>query len=114
MSLIKEAVEVQEGRVIDITLTEVVDVGDVLCFENGMVAIANLDGLVGDTITATTEGVWEIEATTADEIKFGQTVYFNQTTRKITITSTDNCKAGKAMTAKAAGTAGKVAVKINV
>ncbi len=109
----KEAVEFQNGTVIDYTLSEDVNVGDVIPLGDDMVGIAVVSGLTGEQITLELEKVWKINATTADAISVGKVVYFNAATREITTTATSNCRAGKAISAKAAATAGFVYVKIN-
>lgn len=109
----KEAVEFQDGTVIDYTLSEDVNVGDVIPLGDDMIGIAVVSGLTGEQITLELQKVWKINATTADAIAVGNVVYFNATTREITTTATDNCRAGKAISAKAAATAGFVYVKIN-
>lgn len=109
----KEAVEFQDGTVIDYTLSGEVSVGDVIPLGDNMVGIAVVSGLSGEQITLELEKVWKINATTADAIAVGNVVYFNATTREITTTATGNCRAGKAISAKAAATAGFVYVKIN-
>lgn len=109
----KEAVEFQDGTVIDYTLSEDVNVGDVIPLGDDMIGIAVVSGLTGEQITLELEKVWKINATTADAINVGNVVYFNATSREITTTDTSNCRAGKAISAKAAATAGFVYVKIN-
>lgn len=109
----KEAIEVQEGNVIDYTCPGAIDVGDVVALGTGMIGIAVTSGLTGEVIGLKIEDVYEINATTADVIAVGNEVYFNTTTRAITITPASNTRAGRAVSAKAAATAGTVFVKIN-
>lgn len=109
----KEAVEFQKGSIIDVTLTEDVNVGDIIPLGD-MVSVAVVSGLSGEQIAVEIEKVWKINAKTADEISFGKTVYFDSTTREITTTAESNTKAGKSISSKAAATAGFVYVKINV
>lgn len=109
----KEAIEYQDGVVIDHTLTENVNVGDVIPLGDSMIGIAVVSGLTDEKITVEIERVWKIDATTADAINVGNVVYFNSTTRAITTTEGGNCRAGKAISSKASGTDGFVYVKIN-
>lgn len=109
----KEAVEIQVGSKIDLTLTEDVSVGDVVPLGTDMISIATVSGLTGEVIAVETEKVWEITAKTADAIAVGDVVYFDATAREITTTATDNIKAGKAVTSKTA-VAGTINVKLNV
>ncbi len=109
----KEAIEVQEGDVIDYTCPGAIDVGDVVVLGTGMIGIAVTSGLTGEVIGLKIEDVYEINATTADVMAIGDVVYFNATTRAITTTATSNTRAGRAVSAKAAAAAGTVYVKIN-
>lgn len=110
----KEATLYQHGKTIDIELSEAVSVGDVIPLGTSGIGVACTTGLTGETIAVDTEGVFEVNATTADAIALWGLVYFNTTTREITTTSTDNVRAGRATSAKGAGVAGTVYVKINV
>lgn len=109
----KEAIEVQEGEVIDYTLTAAVAVGEVVPLGTAMVGVAVTAGAIGELVGLKIESVFEINATTADAISIGDVVYFNTTTRAITTTATSNTRAGRAVSAKAATVAGTVMVKIN-
>jgi len=109
----KEATFYQEGETIDIALTEAVSVGDIIPLGTTGIAIACTTGLTGETIAADVEGVFEINAKTADAIGTYELVYFDVTNREITVTATSNVRAGRALYAKGAGTAGTVYVKIN-
>ncbi len=109
----KEAIRIQDGVKIDHTLAGAVDVGDVVVLGTGMIGIASTSGLTGEVIALETEGVYEINATTADVVAAGDLVYFNATAREITITATSNTRAGRAISAKAGATAGTVYVKLN-
>lgn len=109
----KEAIEIQEGETIDFTLTEDVSVGDVVPLSTEMVGIAMTSGLLGEVIALKITKVWQITAATADAIAVGAQLYFDATARVVTTVATSNIKAGKAVTAKAATTAGSVLVKLN-
>lgn len=109
----KEAIRIQEGKKIDITLTGATNVGDVVCMGSGMVAIASTSGLSGEIVAGELEGVYEINAKTANAIALGDLLYFDQTNRELTTTATSNVRAGRAVSAKAAATAGVVSVLIN-
>lgn len=109
----KEATLYQKGETIEIELSEAVSVGDVIPLGTDGIAIACTTGLVGEEIAGDIEGVFEINAKTADAIPAYGLVYFDVTNREITITATSNVRAGRALYAKAAGVAGTVYVKIN-
>lgn len=108
----KEAIEIQVGSKIDLTLTEDVSVGDVIPLGTEMIGIATVSGLTGEVIAVETEKVWELTAKSSNAISVGSTVYFDTTAREITTTATDNIKAGKAVTSKTA-VAGTINVKLN-
>lgn len=110
---IKEAKEIQNGQIIDHTLTEAVNVGDVIPLGTSMIGIAVSSGLIGEIIAVEVEKVWNINAKTSDVINVGDTLYFDQSNRELTKTETSNIKAGKAITSKSA-VAGTVNIKINI
>ncbi|WP_201353824.1 DUF2190 family protein [Hydrogenimonas urashimensis] len=109
----KQAVEIQEGKTIDYDLAADTNVGDIVELGDGMVGIATVSGVSGETIALKIEGVYEIAAATADAIAVGDELYFDATNGVVTKTSTDNTRAGRAVSAKAASTTGSVYVKIN-
>ena len=113
MATIKEAIEKQNGSVLDITLGSDVNVGDVVPLGNSMISIACSSGLTGEVIAVETEKVWTINAKTADVISIGDTLYFDVTNRELTTTATSNIKAGIAVSSKGA-TAGTIDIKINI
>lgn len=108
----KEAIEYQDGHVIDHTLTSDVNVGDVIPLGT-MVGVAVTSGLTGEVIAVAIEKVWQVTAATADVITVGAVLYFDATNRVVTTVSTANTLAGKAISAKAVATAGTVYIKIN-
>jgi len=109
----KEAILHQEGRVIDHTLAGAVDVGDVVPLGTSMVGIASTSGLTGEVVALEIEKVWQITAATADVIAVGDLLYFDATNRVLTTVSAGMVRAGRAISAKAAATAGSVYVKLN-
>ena len=109
----KEAILYQEGAVIDYTLTGAVDVGDVVPLGTGMIGIASTSGLAGEVVALELEKVWQINAATADVIAIGDKLYFDDANREVTTVSTSNASAGRAVSSKAAATAGAVYVKLN-
>lgn len=110
----KEATLYQHGKTIDIELSGAVSVGDVIPLGTNGIGVACTTGLSGETIAVDIEGVFEINAKTADAITAYGLVYFDTINREVTITATSNVRAGRALYAKAGGTAGTVYVKINV
>lgn len=109
----KEAILYQEGEVIDYTLTGAVDVGDVIPLGTDMVSIASVSGLTGEVIALEIAKVWQITAATADVIAVGDLLYFDAANRVLTTVSAGMVRAGRAISAKAAATAGTVYIKLN-
>ena len=107
----KEAVRIQEGEVVDYTASATIANGAVIPLV-GRVGIALNDAVSGDVISLALEGVYEITAKTADAIVFGALVYWDDTEKELTTTTTSNELAGFAVSAKAGATAGSVYVKI--
>lgn len=106
----KEAILVQEGKTIDYTLTADTAVGEVIPFI-GMCGVAATAGLTGEIIAVELECVYEVKAADADTFAVGDLAYFDATDREMTTVSTDNVRAGRAVSAKAGATAGVVRVK---
>jgi len=109
----KEAVKIQTGEVVDYTATATIANGDVIPLVD-RVGVALNDAITGDVISLELSGVFEITAATADDIAFGDVVYFDATARNVTTDATSNVKAGIATSAKAATVAGTVLVKIDM
>ncbi len=113
MSIVKQAIEKYEGKVIPFTCTEEVTVGDVVPVGISMIGIAVSSGLTGEKISLEIEKVWTITAKSADAIAVGDVVYWDDTLKVITIDNTDTVRAGTAISSKGA-VAGTIDVKINV
>ncbi|OCL99523.1 hypothetical protein AAX29_00564 [Aliarcobacter thereius] len=113
MGLAKQAIEKYDGRVITYTCTKEVRVGDVIPIGASMVGIAVNSGLVGEEISLELEKVWTIKAKTADAIAVGDTLYWDDENKELTLTNTDMVYAGRAISSKTA-VAGTVEVKINI
>ncbi len=109
----KEAVEIQNGVTIDYDLTADVSVGDVVPLGTGMIGVATVSGLAGETIAVGVENVYEIAAAAADAIAVGDLLYFDATNRVLTKTASGNVRAGRAVSAKAGSASGTVLIKIN-
>ncbi len=107
----KEAIFVQDGNAIDVTLAADVVVGEVMVMGE-LVGVANNTGLTGEVVAMKISGVWEMKAKDADEVTVGAKVYWDADEDELTTTATDNTQAGLAVTAKAAATAGVVNVKL--
>ena len=76
-------------------------------------AIALCAALTGETVQGATEGVWDITALSTDVAAAGDLAYWDDTNKRVTITSTGNLLIGQFVEAKAsAATTGRV--KLNV
>ena len=113
MSIVKQAVEKYDGRVVPWTCTRDVKVGDIVPL-GSFVGIAVNTGLTGEVISLEIEKVWTVTAATANVITVGAILYWDDTAKVMTTTDTDNTRAGIAMSAKPGATAGTIDVKINV
>jgi predicted RecA/RadA family phage recombinase len=109
----KEAILYQNGDRVDHTCAAAIDVGEVVPIGTTMIGIASTAGLTGEEIALEVEKVWQVTAATADAIAAGDLLYFDTTNRVLTTTSTDNVRAGRALSAKEAAAAGSVYIKIN-
>jgi len=107
----KEATKIQKGEVVDFTATAETLNGAVIALTE-CIGVTQGNAEVGEVIALDLVGVYEVSAKEADAIAFGAKVYFDNTNKEITITSTDNTLAGMAVSAKAGATAGSVWVKI--
>jgi predicted RecA/RadA family phage recombinase len=116
----KEAILYKDGKKIDLTLTGAVDVGDVVPLGLTMIGVASTSGLAGEIVALEVEGIYEINAATADAIAIGDKVYFDHINRVITVatdtvgdgTGDKYAVAGVATSAKSASVAGTVYVGI--
>jgi predicted RecA/RadA family phage recombinase len=75
--------------------------------------VAQIDGVSGDTIPVEVEGVYSLTAYSADEAAAGDLAYWDDTNRRITVTSTGNTLVGVFTEAKAAA-AVVASVRLNV
>lgn len=112
MAIVKKAVEFQEGRVIEFTCTSDVVVGDVVPLGTGMIGIAVKSGLVGEVITLELEKVWTIKAKDSEAIAIGDKVYWDNTAKELTKTTSSNTYAGISISSKSTS-AGTINVKIS-
>jgi len=117
----KEAVIRQEADRVPFTLSENVEVGDILQYGKDLVAVAGTSGLAGETITVYVGNVVvEAVAATDKEIKVGDKLYWDHINRVLTTDADDGGDpatkynpAGHAVTDKAANVAGTVEFLLN-
>jgi len=105
----KEAVKIQEGAVVDYIATAVTVNGQVIKLPE-QIGIAYDNAEVGETISLAIEGVFEMEAKTADAFEMGTPVFWDASGKKIS--KAGSAKAGIAVSVKASSVAGMILVKI--
>jgi len=103
---------IAEGEHFDITAGAAYASGDVVVLTDtiGIALGAIASGKAG---VVRTEGVFQLAKLSTDNIGQGQKVYWDNTNKRITLTSAGNTYAGKAYAAAGASTT-SVQVKINV
>ncbi|WP_286978902.1 DUF2190 family protein [Aminobacterium sp. UBA5514] len=91
----KEAVYLQEGKVIDWKndTTSNVLVGEVIPFKN-IVGIAVTNIAIGDVGAVSISGVYQMPAVKTTAFEVGDKLYWNDTANQLTATATDNTYAG--------------------
>ena len=117
----KEAYIIMEDDRVPFTLSENVEVGDIIQFGTEMVAIAATSGLAGETITVyLADQIVEAVAATDKELKVGDKLYWNHLNRVLTTDADDGGDpavkynpAGHAVTSKTADVAGTVRFILN-
>ena len=115
----KEAYIIMEDDRVPFTLSENVEVGDIIQFGTEMVAIAGTSGLAGETITVYLTGqIVEAPAAEAKKIKVGDKLYWDHVNRVLTTDADDGNgtnynPAGHAITSKEANVAGTVRFILN-
>ena len=115
----KEAYIIMEDDRVPFTLSENVEVGDIIQFGTEMVAVAGTSGLAGETITVyLADQIVEAPAAEAKEIKVGDKLYWDHVNRVLTTDANDGNgtnynPAGHAVTGKAANIAGTVRFILN-
>ena len=102
---------VQIGEVINITAAADLIGGEVVAFgtRGGVVA---RDTAIGEIAALQIEGVFEFPATLVDTIALGDLLYWDDATKQLTVSATNNTLLGKATTEKAGSVEGVVCVKL--
>jgi len=103
--------KVYDGFVLIMVALVAVAVGDVVVFADS-IGIAQTSGEVGEKISVDTVGVYNIPVKTDDAVAVGDVLYWDNTNKYLTVTATDNTKAGTAWSTKEASVAGSVDIKI--
>jgi len=103
---------VQEGDVIDVTLGATTASGAGVKIGTGGFGVAQKSGASGDVVACATVGVFDLTKD-ASTLAVGDLVYWDNTNKKITSTSTSNLLIGWATAAAATGDAtGRVRLKV--
>jgi len=102
---------VAPGEHFDFTATAAVASGDVVLMTD-TIGIATRALAIGETGPVVTENVFTVSKLSTDAITKGQKVYWDNTNKRMTLTSAGNTLAGRAYAAAGAGTT-SVPVKIN-
>jgi predicted RecA/RadA family phage recombinase len=101
---------VQPGE--DITLNSPADVlsgGGVVI--GSLFGVANGDAATGEPVVLSTVGVFDLPKTTANDVTVGAALYWNDTAKEVTTTTSGNTKVGVAIASKSG--AGTVATRLN-
>jgi predicted RecA/RadA family phage recombinase len=102
---------IQPGEVLDVTLGATITSGSGLLVSK-RVGVALADGVSGDTIAVQVKGVFNLPKLSTDVVAQGDLLYWDNTNKRLTTTSTSNTLAGYA-TAAASGTATTVNIALN-
>jgi predicted RecA/RadA family phage recombinase len=87
----KEAYIVMEDDRVPFTLSENVEVGDIIQYGSEMIAVAGTSGLAGETITIyLSDVIVEAPAKSDDDIKVGDKLYWDHIDRVLTLQSDSN------------------------
>lgn len=92
---------VGSGNPINLTLAGTVAAGSGVLV-GSIFGVTTIDGVSGDSVPAHTVGEFELPKLTTDNVTQGLLLYWDNTNKRLTITSTSNTLVGTA--AKAAGT----------
>lgn len=95
---------IQDGKVIDITLAATIASGAALLIGT-VLGVAQKSGNVGDTVGFLTEGVFDLPYGVNAAITVGALMYWDDTAKGVTKTTTSNTKCGVAVKAAAANAA---------
>lgn len=93
---------VQEGDVLHVTLSGTVASGDVVK-AGSVIGVATTSGVSGDVIAVAVEGVFNVAKKSTDTPSQGAALYWDDTNKEMTTTSTSNTLAGYAWEAAGNG-----------
>lgn len=95
--------QVQDGDVITVTAPYAVTSGQGVQVGAALFGIASGDAANGGTLELQVEGVYDVTALSTDTASVGDLLYWDNTNKRLTTTSTSNLKVGVAVAAKASG-----------
>jgi predicted RecA/RadA family phage recombinase len=95
---------VQDGNVIDVTVAAGIASG-VGLLVGQMFGVTQKAGAIGDVVPIVIEGVFDLKYTVAATIAVGDLIYWDDTAKNVTKTSTSNKKIGYAVAAAASAAA---------
>jgi len=95
--------QVQDGDVITVTAPYAVTPGQGVQVGAALFGIASATAASGAPLELQLEGVYDVTALSTDTAAVGDLLYWDNTNRRLTTTSTSNLKVGVAVAAKAAG-----------
>ena len=95
--------QVQDGDVITVTAPYTVTSGQGCQVGAALFGIASGDAASGATLELQVEGVYDVAALSTDTASVGDLLYWDNTNKRLTTTSTSNLKVGVAVAAKAGG-----------
>lgn len=102
---------IQKGDAITVVAESAVASGNGVKVGN-LFGIAAGNAAVGEPLTLSTVGVFELPKVAADAMEIGEVIYWDDTAKLVTLNATDNFKIGVAVTA-AGNPSGEVAVRLN-
>ncbi len=97
--------QVQDGDVITVTAPYAVTSGQGVKVGAALFGIASGDAANGATLELQMEGVFDVTALSTDVVAVGDVLYWDDTNRRLTTTSSSHMTAGVAVAAKASGVA---------
>lgn len=102
---------IQHGNVITFTAPSGGITSGAGLLAGSLFGVASTDAAQGNPVECAMTGVFELPKA-ADDVEFGEALYWDDTEKEVTVTSTDNTLIGAAVAAAAAGVS-TVKVRLN-
>ena len=111
--MVKQAVRIQDGEVINITAATDLQGGEVIAFGDRS-GVVMADAKIGDLVGLQLDGVFRVSAASGDTVALGDTLYWDSSNAVATTDSNSNTnkRLGYACSEKASGVDGVVLVKL--